>query len=96
MSPTVTAFNPIIPDRVVTAEGIGLEDLTFDLSRSNMFCAVQWQDAWGCWIKNVEIKGASSRTMYFTNFSRGEVRGCWAHDPDGGRVTVGAQPSRVG
>ena len=80
MSPTVTAFNPIVPDRVVTAEGIGIEDLTFDMSHGPIFSAINWQNAWGCWIKNVEITGAYSRTMLFGNFSRGEVRGCWAHD----------------
>ena len=55
MSPTVTAFNPIVPDKVVTAEGIGIEDLTFDMSHGPSFSAINWQNAWGCWIKNVEI-----------------------------------------
>ena len=83
MSPIVSGFNPIVPDKVVTVEGIGLEDLTFDMSHGPMFCAIQWQNAWGCWMKNLEFKNMYSRTRFTrANFSRGEVqRSCWAHGP---------------
>ena len=84
MSPTVTGFNPIIPDVLVTAEGIGIEEAaSHSTCRTVLFFPpLTGRMPGGCWIKNVEITGAYSRTMLFGNFSRMAARfeGCWAHD----------------
>lgn len=64
-------------------KSIGVESMTFDLSQSTSFCAIQWQLTWGCWVKDIEIKGAYSRLMVFSGFNRGEIRGCHAHDHQG-------------
>src|SRR5206468_1751987 len=43
----------------------------------------EYEQAWGCWIKGVEVKGAYSRQMRFGTLLRGEVRKCYTHDAQG-------------
>jgi hypothetical protein len=64
-------------------QGVGIEDLTIDLSASSIGEAIQYCQAWGSWVKNVEVKGAYSRQMRFGTLVRGEVRQCYTHDVQG-------------
>ncbi len=60
----------------------GIEDLTFDATGA--LAALQWEHAWGCWVKNVEVKNSPSRQMILVAFVNGEVRQGYFHDVVGG------------
>ena len=64
-------------------KGIGLEDFTMDLTNSSAPWAIEIDQAWGCWVKDVEIKGAYSRQMRFGTLVRSEIRQCYTHDVRG-------------
>ena len=64
-------------------QGVGVEDLTMDMSNSTTFCAIEFEQAWGCWVKGVEVKGAYSRQMRFGTLLRSEIRQCYTHDVQG-------------
>lgn len=74
----------LVPYALPPVEGFGVEDLTIDLAGGDAFAAVSMEQAWGCWVKNVEVKGAAHRQMFFYVFGAGEVRGCYVHDAAGG------------
>ena len=83
----VSRFNPrIIPwgnqQRGVLTEGVGLED--FSINSEGGGLPIQMNQTWGCWIKNVELLGTSSRHMFLNIFCAGEIRGCYTHDTQGG------------
>src|SRR5262249_37775693 len=60
---------------------IGLESLTLDMSNSTAGFPIWFQQVWGCWVKDVEIKGAYSRVMNWGGPAvRCEVRGCYTRD----------------
>ncbi len=61
-------------------KGQGIEDLTFDMSTGDAPYAVRLEEAWGCWMKNVEIKGSNHRQVYFYNVCASEIRRCYIHD----------------
>jgi len=60
--------------------GVGVESMTLDCTGSQDFSATQFEQTWGCWIKDVEVKGSYSRQMYFLWALRNEVRNCYVHD----------------
>jgi Pectate lyase superfamily protein len=64
-------------------QGVGIEDLTIDLSNSQAGLAIELQQAYGCWVKGVEVKGALNRQMRFGTVLRSEVRKCYTHDVRG-------------
>jgi pectate lyase-like protein len=92
---TTVTFEPALPfdfsgmtpvalaDTTPMIQGVGIEDLTCDMSNSKASWAVWYMHAWGCWVKNVEVNGAYTRQMLFSHFLRGEVRGCYTHDVQG-------------
>jgi len=82
MDPKVTGFNPANAGIPATT-GVGFEDLTIDMN-SKGFTAIYWKNCYAGWIKNVEIHDMHSRTVYFDNCSRMEIRRCWVHDHDPG------------
>src|SRR5436305_9265141 len=61
-----TAGATSIPYSIPFVHGIGYEDLTLDLSGSTAFCASRAEQAYGCWLKNIEVTGAYSRQIYWT------------------------------
>jgi len=65
-------------------QGVGVEDLTVDLSASTIGWAIEYEQAWGCWVKSVEVTGAYSRQMRFGTLVRGEVRECYTHNAGSG------------
>jgi hypothetical protein len=70
-------------DSMSMLEGVGVENMTLDMSSSAGAYPIWFQQAWGCWVRNVEIKGACSRQMLWTMAVRCEVRGCYMHDVRG-------------
>jgi Pectate lyase superfamily protein len=79
-----SGMNPMaLYDRMPMLQGVGIENLTLDMSNSIGTYPIWFQQAWGCWVKDVEIKGAYSRQMLWTMAVRCEVRGCYAHDVRG-------------
>jgi Pectate lyase superfamily protein len=93
-SRTVT-FDPPLPfdfsgmnpaaliDGTVMLQGFGIESMTLDMTGNTAAYPVWFEQAWGCWVKDVEIKAAYSRQMLFTMAARCEVRGCYTHDVQG-------------
>jgi hypothetical protein len=71
-------------------QGIGIEDLTIDLSSSQIAWAIEFDTAYGCWVKNAEITGAYSRQMLFYQSVSGEVRHCYTN------ATQGSGPNHEG
>lgn len=83
MSPVAVAES--VPNNTfLPVTGFGIEDMTLDLTANHGFCAVQMTRTWGCWMKNVEIKGAPSREVYSYKVVRCEFRGLYHHDTQGG------------
>lgn len=80
MSPVALAHPYPVPVVVAPTKGIGIEDMTFDLSQTQGFCAVKWTNVWGCWMKNTEITGAYSRHVYCDTAVRCEFRGLYHHN----------------
>lgn len=60
----------------------GIEDITFDASGA--LAALQWEHAWGSWVKNIEVKSSASRQLILVAFINGEVRQSYFHDVEGG------------
>jgi hypothetical protein len=71
-------------------QGIGIENLTIDLSSSTIGWAIEFDTAYGCWVKDVEVTGAYSRQMLFYQLVRGEIRHCYTH------ATQGSGPDHEG
>ena len=63
--------------------GTGVEDLTIDCN-SMSWTGIEFDQSWGCWIKNVEIKNSPGRQMFLVCFVSGEIRHNYTHDVTGG------------
>lgn len=76
-SPTLVqyAISPLV--------STGVEDLTIDCN-SQSGVGIQFDQAWGCWIKNVEIKNSTNRQMFLYCFVSGEIRHNYTHSVIGG------------
>jgi hypothetical protein len=61
----------------------GVEDLTVDCNALS-WAGIEFDQSWGCWIKNVEIKNSTGRQMFLMGFVNGEIRRCFTHDVVGG------------
>jgi hypothetical protein len=61
----------------------GIEDMTIDCN-SNSPVGIEFDQSWGCWIKNVEIKNSTRRQMFLVCFVNGEIRHNYTHDVIGG------------
>ena len=60
-------------------EGVGVEDLTIDCNNLTP-TGIQAEQAWGCWIENVEIKRSTNRQMLLIVFNQSEIRHCYTHE----------------
>ncbi|PYJ01700.1 MAG: hypothetical protein DMF00_03995 [Verrucomicrobia bacterium] len=79
-----SGMNPMaLIDSMSMLQGVGIESMTLDMSSSTGTYPIWFEQAWGCWAKDVEIKGAYSRQMLWTMAVRCEVRGCYTHDVQG-------------
>jgi hypothetical protein len=88
-STTVTLNHPLPCDFTASAilvsysttpvTGVGLESLTIDCN-NHTGPGVYAEQAWGCWIKDVEIKQSASKQMLLVVFNQGEIRHCYTHD----------------
>jgi hypothetical protein len=76
-SPTLVqyAISPLV--------STGVEDLTIDCN-SQSGVGVEFDQTWGCWIKNVEIKNSTNRQMFLYCFVSGEIRHNYTHSVIGG------------
>lgn len=87
-STTVTLNHPLpitfsnspvlVPYPSAPTTGVGIEDLTIDCNgvADN---AITWEQAYGCWIKNVESKNSTRRQFFLIVWNQGEVRHCYTH-----------------
>jgi hypothetical protein len=63
--------------------GTGVEDLTIDCDSLSPV-GLQMEQAWGCWVRNVEIENSINRQMMLICFVSGEVRHNYTHSVVGG------------
>lgn len=62
-------------------EGVGIEDLTLDMQNGpDAGSAVFFEQAYGCWLKNVEVAHSSHRQVWLTTAMNCEIRHCYIHD----------------
>ena len=64
-------------------QGVGIESLTLDMTNNTAEIPIWFQQAWGCWAKEVEIKRAYTRQMRWDMVVRCEVRGCYTQNVQG-------------
>ena len=76
-SPTLVQYG------VPPVTNTGVEDLTIDCN-SIAWTGLEFDQAWGCWIKNVEITRSTGRQMFLICFVNGEIRHNYTHDVVGG------------
>lgn len=60
--------------------GFGFEDFTFDLNNSGAVSGIFLIQAYGCWIKGVEVKNSNSRQFFLDWVVNCEIRRCYTHD----------------
>ena len=73
-SPKLAVYsNPLI-------QNVGLEDLKIDMTNSGAGSAVFVEQAFGCWIKSVEVYHSNTRQLWFLWAMNCEVRECYVHD----------------
>lgn len=80
--PTVASYSKIV-------RSVGFEDFSINLTNSTV-CALYMIQSWGCWVRNLEVLGSSTRQMFFLGFSMGEIRNCYTH------ATRGSGPGHEG
>jgi hypothetical protein len=79
-----SGMNPmVLPMGGSLAQGAGFESFTMDMSNSTTPFPIFFENAFGCWISDVEIVHAFSRQMTFYCAIRCEVRHCYTHDVQG-------------
>ena len=80
-------FSALHPTALVDStpymQGVGIESLTLDMTNNTADIQVWFQQAWGCWAKDVEIKRAYTRQMRWDMVVRCEVRGCYTQNVQG-------------
>ena len=80
-------FSALHPTALVDStpymQGVGIESLTLDMTNNTADIPVWFQQAWGCWAKDVEIKRAYTRQMRWDMVVRCEVRGCYTQNVQG-------------
>lgn len=67
----------------------GVEDLTVDCNKVS-WAGIEFDQSWGCWIQNVEIKNSTGRQMFLVCFVGGEIRHNYTH------AVVGGGPNHEG
>ena len=77
-SPMITLWNQYI------VSNTGFEDMTFDMTNSTAIAPVEWLQAYGCWMKGIEVAHAPRRQVLFFDAVNCEVRDSYFHDSVGG------------
>lgn len=60
--------------------GIGIEDMKIDMNDSTAIGAVVAWQAYGCWVKNVEVANLSNYGIDFESCLQSEIRHCYVHE----------------
>jgi hypothetical protein len=69
--------------------GTGVEDLTIDCN-SVAWTGIEFDQSWGCWVRNMEIENSTGRQMFLVCFVNGEIRHNYTH------AVVGGGPNHEG
>jgi hypothetical protein len=79
-----SGLNPTaLVDPTPYMQGVGIESMTLDMTNNSTEMPIWFQQAWGCWAKEVEIKQAYARQMRWDMVVRCEVRGCYTQNVQG-------------
>ncbi len=78
-----TASPSLVPYAISPLVSTGVEDLTIDCNGTS-WTGIEFDQSWGCWVKNVEIKNSTGRQMFFVCFVSGEIRHNYTRDVVGG------------
>jgi hypothetical protein len=84
---TLSSWNPRIVASGMYGSGylttsFGMEDCTVNAWNGAGF-PVKLAQAWGCWVKGVEICGTKSRQIYMLTVCASEIRQCYTRDTQG-------------
>jgi len=60
--------------------GVGIEDMSFDLSASNGFVGILMEHCYGCWLKNVNITNVANYGVDLEGCLQCEIRHCTFKD----------------
>jgi hypothetical protein len=80
----------VLPQNGKLVQGIGSEGFTIDCTNSTAPFPLEYENAWGSWIYDVEVLNAQSRQMFVTGSVRCEIRHCYTH------TDVAAGPNHEG
>ena len=80
---TFTESPTLIQYSIPPLENTGVEDLTIDCN-AQCGIGIEIDQAYGCWVKNVEILNSTNRQMFFVCFVSGEVRHNYTHSVTSG------------
>jgi hypothetical protein len=59
------------------ANGVGVEDLLLDMSRSTAPFSIWLEQAYGCWVKNVRVRFSANYHIFLNDSLNCEVRHCY-------------------
>jgi hypothetical protein len=79
----ITSSPVLVQYAISPLSNTGVEDLTIDCN-SMSWTGIEFDQSWGCWIENVEIKNSTGRQMFLVCFASGEIRHNYTHDVVGG------------
>jgi hypothetical protein len=75
---------PMISAWQYVTTSVGFEDMTFNMTHGGGGAGIFFDQAYGCWVKGVEIVAATHRFLWFQQSVNCEVRECYTHDANGG------------
>jgi len=80
----------VLPQNGTLVQGLGVESFTIDCTNGTAPFPLEYENAFGSWIQDVEVLNAVSRQMFVTNSVRCEIRRCYTH------TEVAAGPNHEG
>jgi Pectate lyase superfamily protein len=79
-----TGYNPtVLPMGGSMIQGVGMESFTMEMQDSTQRAPIYFENAFGCWIYDVEISHTYNHQFYLYCAIRCEIRHCYVHDIQG-------------
>jgi len=80
---TFTESPTLVQYAISPLASTGVEDLTIDCNALSGV-GIEFDQSWGCWVKNVEIRNSTNRQMFLYCFVSGEIRHNYTHSVTSG------------
>lgn len=83
----VMSYSPVLAAYTSTPRfGLGIEDMTIDLTYGDAGCAVEFNSVTDSWLKNVRITGSAHRQVFWNHCLFCEIRHCETTGTRGGNA----------